>query len=714
MGDDQDAGTRNAVSGGTQNGPVLQARTINARFEAASPAPVALAQLPPPVAGFTGRDDDLAVITGLLDPTRPSGTVVVSAVAGLAGVGKTTLAVQAGHVVQERGWYQGGVLFIDLHGYDEAPAQPAQALDALLRALGIPGERIPPSGEERAGLYRSALAQISEPVLVIADNASSEAQVRPLLPGVRPHRVIVTSRHTLAGLDARLLDLRVLDEAAGLELLDRALRAARPDDERVGSDREAAERLARICGGLPLALQIVAASLKADPGLRVSELADDLAVERERLGRLRYDDGSGTAAPSVAAAFEHSYQRLDELAARTLRLLPVNPGPEVSTAAVAILADLPVGKAREVLAGLARAHLIEAAPGAAGRWRMHDLMRLYTQRLSDEHAHADSREEARDRLLAFYDNMADDADRHLRALPGEEVPASLSSRADALAWLDAERLNLVAAVTMAADSGRDQIAFFLPNSLAEYLDLRRRFDDKLATTAISLETARRLGDRPNEGIALSILGSALKLVGRHEEAITASQDAAAIFREIHDRHGEGMVMGNLGTALLKAGRLEEAITASQDAAAIFHEIRDRPREGWAMGNLCDALREAGRLEEAISVGQDAAAIARETGDRQAEGLARGNLGIALREAGRFEEAITASQDAAAIFHETDDGWGESQTAIDLADALAEAGRLEEALTASQDALAIARKIGAQDLEDLALQKIESIRAAQQA
>ena len=176
---------------------------------------MALAQLPAAGSGFTGRDAELAEMAGLLDPAGDAGPVVVSAVAGLAGVGKTTLAVQAGHAARQAGWFPGGVLFIDLHGYDEAPVEPGQALDALLRALGVPAEHIPPTAEERAGLYRSVLAQISEPVLVIADNASSEAQVRPLLPGPGPHRVMVTSRHTLAGLGARLLDVTVLDERRG-------------------------------------------------------------------------------------------------------------------------------------------------------------------------------------------------------------------------------------------------------------------------------------------------------------------------------------------------------------------------------------------------------------------------------------------------------------------------------------------------------------------
>ena len=379
---------------------VRQALAHIGTTHAVTAAPTALAQLPAATVGFTGRDDELAVLAGLLDPAG-TGPELVSAVAGLAGVGKTTLAVEAGHMAVRRGWFGGGVLFIDLHGYDEAPVQPEQALDALLRALRVPVEHIPPGAEERAGLYRSVLAQIPEPVLVITDNASTEAQVRPLLPGTGPHKVLITSRHTLAGLGTRLVDITVLDSAAGVDLLDTALRAARPGDERILRKPQDAARLAGLCGGLPLALQIIAAQLKADPALSAAELAEELAVESMRLEQLAYDDGSGFGAPSVAAAFELSYQRLEENAARVFRLLPVNPGPDLSTAAAAVLVDLSVTEARRVLAGLARAHLVEAAPGAKGRWRMHDLVRLYAQQLSDACADTDDREQARDRLLGY-------------------------------------------------------------------------------------------------------------------------------------------------------------------------------------------------------------------------------------------------------------------------------------------------------------------------
>jgi hypothetical protein len=170
----------NAISGGVFTGPVFQARHVQASFRLPAAAPVALAQLPPEAAVFPGRDAEMAVLSGLLNPV---GDVAAAAVTGLAGVGKTTLAVQAGHAAVRAGWFPGGVLFVDLHGYAQAPVEPGQALEALLRALGVPAEHIPPTAEERAGLYRSVLAQITGPVLVIADNASSEAQVRLLLPG---------------------------------------------------------------------------------------------------------------------------------------------------------------------------------------------------------------------------------------------------------------------------------------------------------------------------------------------------------------------------------------------------------------------------------------------------------------------------------------------------------------------------------------------------
>ena len=661
-------------------------------------APRALAQLPPLVTGFTGREAELAEVAGLLNSGTGTEMVVVSAVAGLAGVGKTALAIHAGHAAQQAGWFPGGMLFIDLHGYDQAAVQPGQALDALLRALGIPGEHIPEGAEARAALYRSVLAQVADPVLVIADNASSEAQVRLLLPGPGPHRVIITSRHTLAGLGARLLDVTVLGRAASVALLDRVLRAARPDDDRIGGDEAAAGRLARACGGLPLALQITAALLAADPALTTTELGGAVANEMNRLETLHYDDGSGSGAPSVAAAFGLSYRQLDSDAARLFRLLPVDPGPDISTVAAAALVDWPPARTRTVLGRLTRAHLVETGSGA-GRWRMHDLLRLYTRQLPG--TDSDERNQATSRLLAHYEKRTETADAHLRALAGEPVPTEFADRADALAWLDAERPNLIAAVAMAAAADRGQVAMSLALGLTQYLLWRRRSDDLLTVLAVSLDCARREGDWQNAAVSLNHLGLVLRRVRRFEEAISAHQDAAAIFRETGDRHGEGMAIGNLGLALYDVRRFGEAIRAHEEDLAICRETGDRHGAGMTLNNLGLALREVGRFEEAISAHQDAAAIHRETGDRHGEGMAIGNLGVALYGVRRFEEAISAHQDAAAIHRETGDRHGEGIALTGLGAALAEVGRFEEAISAHQDAAAIFRETGDRDVEGMA-------------
>ena len=667
-------------------------------------ARLALAQLPASLAEFTGREAELKIMAELLDPTTNEGPVVVSAIAGLAGVGKTALVVQAAHLAQKRGWYDGGVLFIDLHGYDETPIEPMQALDTLLRALGVTTEHIPANLEERAALYRSVLANISDPVLVIVDDASSEAQVRPLIPGAGRHRIMITSRHTLAGLAARLVDVAVLDTASAIALLDGALRAARPYDDRISNDWKAASELADLCGRLPLALQIVAAILKAEPTRSLAELVSDLTTERDRLTRLQYNEGTF----SVAQAFELSYRRLDESSARIFRMLSLNPGPDVSTGAAAVLADLPIGETQKMLASLARAHLVELASNRANRWQMHALLRLYAQRLSEISVDADDREHARDRLFEHYMRIAQAADQRLRILPGMSVTNEFADRSDALAWFDAEALSLLGTIRIASDTGRDQIALRLPIFLAEYLNWRRRFDDMLVTSTVSLSTARRVGSKRDEGVALTVMGNALREMRRFEESIVVHQDALVICRGTGDRHAEGIALVNLGNVLREVRRFEEAITAHQETVAIFRETGDRHAEGQAVGNLGNVLREVRRFEEAITAHQETVAIFRETGDRHAEGIALVNLGSALQEVRRFEEAITAHQDAVAIFRETGDRLGEGQAVGNLGVALQEVRRFEEAITAHQDAVAIFRETGDRHAGGIALVNLGNV------
>jgi tetratricopeptide (TPR) repeat protein len=351
--------------------------------------------------------------------------------------------------------------------------------------------------------------------------------------------------------------------------------------------------------------------LVADPVLAAAELATQMADEMRRLEALRYDDGSGVSAPSVAAAFELSYRQLDEDAARLFRL-PAAPGPDVSTEAATELAGWPASQTRAAIGRLARAHLVEPG-GARGRWRMHDLLRLYALQVPGDAP--DEREQAVDRLLSWYLRQAAAADEHLRALAGQPAPAEFTGRDSALAWLDAHRPNLIAAVTVAAAAGRHQEAMDLPLNLGTYLLWRRRFDDWLTAISVSRDSARQLDDKGKEARALDNLGVALQQVRRFDEAIRAHQDAVAICREAGDRPGEGRALNHLGTALREVRRFEDAVDCYQRGIVVCREAGDRYGEGQTLDNLARIYREMGHHDRAAACCQEAAAAMRDAADR---------------------------------------------------------------------------------------------------
>ncbi|MER5530321.1 tetratricopeptide repeat protein, partial [Streptomyces sp. NPDC002677] len=551
-------------------------------------APEALASLPPRPGGFTGREEETAELLRALDD---SAAVLVTAVSGLGGIGKTGLAVETAHLACGKGWFPGGVLFVDLHGYDEQPVSADQALQSLLRALGVAPAHIPATADDRAVLYRSVLARRGA-VLVLADNASSPDQVRPLLPGEGRHRVLVTSRDRLPQLGARLVPLDQLTPEEARRVLDLALRIADPEDSRVADDAEATGQLADLCGHLPLALQIAAALLAEDPGMPVAELVGSLEASHDRLVHL--DDGER----SVRAAFELSYRRLPPEQARLLRLLALAPGPEVSDEIAAVLVGTDAPPVRDLRA-LARAHLVERGSGRA-RWRLHDLVRAYGAGVvAGDLELREEGEAARERVLVFYRRWAHAADGRLRWLPGMVEPERFGDRGAALAWFDGERAGLVAAVGWVREERFSGVAVRLAECLGEYLGWRRYFDDWIAVAGAAREAAHGAGDRRREAIAWAYLGVALWAAGRVEEAIEAHTRARDLYQDAHDRPAEAMAWNNLGLALRVAGRVEEAIEAHTRARDLYRDADDRHREASGWNNLGLALRVAGRVEEAI-------------------------------------------------------------------------------------------------------------------
>ncbi|MGA4990953.1 tetratricopeptide repeat protein, partial [Nonomuraea bangladeshensis] len=598
--------TRNEITGGTFYAPVTLARDVT--MQVPGPAPQALAGLPAAPFGFVGRTKALSEVLAFLNPAGGGESgVVASAVAGMAGVGKTALALVAAHRAMAEDWFGGGVFFIDLRGYIlglGARVSAAAAAGQLLRAIGIRDADLPPTDEELLGLYRSVLADRARqglPVLVVADNAAVTGQVEPLLPAQPCHRLLITSQHTLT-LPAHLVDLGILPTAEALDLLRTALGAGR-SDPRVDAEPESAEEIVRLCGRLPLALRIIAALLRAEPGRPLAEAAIELTDTRQRLDALDAGDIDPHGRPvAVRAAFDLSYQRLmadQPEQARLFRLLPLNPGPDISLQAAAVLTGAPEPTVRRHLAALTRAHLLTTP--APGRWRMHDLVRLYADQQGRAQAAEDDRDRALDRLLAFYLHTAIAADAHLSVLPGQPpVPGGFTERDDALAWFDAERPNLVTAVVLAEASGRPRTAYLLSTFLNAYLSWRRALEDRVTVDTLAVTASKRLGDRAMQAAALTGLGSALREVRRFDEAIAAQQTAVAIYRDLGDRYGEGAALNNLGLALGEVRRFDEAIAAEQDAVTIFRDLGDRYGEGAALNNLGLALGEVRRFDEAIA------------------------------------------------------------------------------------------------------------------
>ncbi|MGQ4382958.1 tetratricopeptide repeat protein [Streptomyces sp. SAS_270] len=649
--------------------------TAKAEYHEHGPAPTALDALPMRVGGFTGRDDELRMLLDVLEPSASGGpeAVLVTAVSGLGGIGKTALAVEAAHRACARGWFPGGVLFVDLHGYDynEDSVSAEQALEALLRALGTASQHIPTRVDDRAALYRSTLAQRAGergPMLILADNVGLSEQVRFLLPGGGAnHRLLVTSRERLPQYGARLLPLDELTPRSSYDLLDRALRLANPYDDRIRQETTAAEELADLCGHLPLALQLAAARLALDRTKPVAELTAELAEFRDRLDHL--DDGER----SVRAALDLSYRRLPPEQTRLLGLLALAPGPELTPQVINALTGAETPPVRS-LDALARAHLIEQGT-RRGRWRLHDLVKAFgIGVVKRDTLLAEEGEAARARVLRFYCRWAGAADARLRWLAGMPEPELFDDRAAALAWLDEERAGLVAAVQWAQEERYGAAAVTLAELLAVYLDWRRYFDDLIVVSSAAQQAAERALEYRSEAAAWSNLGNALAGAGRVPDAIDALTSARERYRRAGDRHGEAIALSSLGAALRDAGRAPEAIDALNRALELYHlTTGDRHREAIAWTTLGLALAHEGRVEAAINAHTRSQELFRAAGDRHREGIACNNLGSALMQVGRGEGAIESYRRALEIYQEFEDWYRTGRTLENLARAHTAAG-----------------------------------------
>jgi tetratricopeptide (TPR) repeat protein len=656
-------------------------QTTKIDVQAYAAVPTALNSLPGLPQEFTGRDDEIAKILSILDPGIGSGAAVGS-VAGLPGVGKTTLAHAVGHAALDKGWFT-AVQMVNLRGYDPTPVPPEDALEALLRALGVAAEHIPPTLDEREGLYRSqldAMGREEERILILADNALTSDQIRPLLPA-RHHAVLVTSRHTLPGLGARLFNLHPLQPDAAVDLLHQRLEVADPDDRRVEDEPAAAEELAALCGYLPLALQIAAALLADDPDQPLSERVRMLTDAGTRLGGL--DDGER----NLRAIFDECLTRLSHQEADLYRLLGLHPGPDISTPAVAALTGQPAGKITPLLRQLVRARLLTQNSQARDRWSMHDLLRVHAQeqaRATMERDRVPRRryEQARTRLTDHYVRHAEAADTNL-APPGDAVSTLFAGRDQALAWFDAERENLLATTHSYA---RTQTALDLGFALGRYLKWRRRLQDLLTVRSQALEACQALGDAENLAGAWNNIGGALQDLRRYSESHDAYRTALDLFQKTGDTQAQAGTWTNLGSTLQELKRYTEAHDAQRTALDLFQQTGDTHGQAGTWINLGSALKALQRYTEAHDAYRTGLDLFQQTGDTHGQASAWNNIGTAHKELERYTEAHDAYRTALDLFQQTGDTHGQASAWNNIGTALQELKRYTEAHDAHRTAL----------------------------
>ncbi|MFJ9657300.1 AfsR/SARP family transcriptional regulator [Streptomyces griseoflavus] len=689
------------------------------------------AELPHDVPGFAGRTGELNRLHALLPSERerqsPTSTVVISAIGGAAGIGKTALAVHWAHRVRDR--FPDGQLYVNLHGFDHdrRPLEPGEALELLLRGLGLAVSEIPSHYEAQGRVFRTLLAD--RRMLVLLDNAASADQVRPLLPAGPTCCVIVTSRNRLGDLVARdgaqalPLDLLQPDEA-------RALLRGTLGADRVDDDKHAFDELIRLCGGLPLALRVSAARLAGDPALRTTDLVAEMTAGN-RLEALEPDDDADSS--SLRTAFSVSYRVLASGARRLFRLLGLFPGADFTTEAAAALLDAPLTQARRLLGTLASAHLVE--PATAGRYRFHDLLRAYARERSMVEETAVERDAALERLSIWYLHAA-------RATTGSSLfpelprelrhvgPPGMPSTTEPEQWLEAELSNLLAVIDHADRNGPRPVTWYLASTLFSHfwVHLPRRTWQAVGRTALdaaeaeqdlsgqvamhfslaaarwdrghvrqsmehatrALDISRGIGWVAGEAAALGLRGFghwSMALLDRARDDFTVGLRS---FRETGPRDYEGFGLTGLGMTCRDLGRLHEAAGHLERAVRLSAGL-NRWNSSSALQIPGEVYRELGRFTDALDL--IGPAVGREKGASHRDGRAMmldtvAKISIDL---GRPEEGLEQAERALTLVRETKRYWIQASILNAVAAAHRQLARPDRALQADEQALALARK-----------------------
>jgi len=650
-------------------------------------------QLPAAVRHFTGRAAELEELTRLADegPGSP-GAVMIAAIGGAAGIGKTALALHWAH--REAARFRDGQLYVNLRGFSPSgdPMTSAEAIRGILDSLGVLAWQIPAGPAAQAGLYRSQLA--GQRMIIVLDNARDEKQVRPLLPAAPGCLVLVTSRSQLTGLaaayGAQLFTLDLLTSGEAAELLARRLGA-----ERVAAEPEAAADLAARCARLPLALNLVAARAAARPSFPLAVLAGELRDARTRLDALASSDTDA----DVRAAFSWSYQALSAPAARMFRLLGLHPGPDQSVAAAASLGAIPEDQARALLGVLAGAHLV--AEHRPGRFSCHDLLRAYAAEQAQATDDEADRRRATHRMLDHYLYSACAADLLLSPRPSPvrlppprpgAVRADLADRAHALAWLTAEHQALLAVTSRASEAGFETHAWQIPLFLGSYFDTTAHWPDWAASQRVALAAARRAGDRAGQASARHYLGFSLLRLGARAEARRHLGQAADLYRQLADQAGEARVHITLATWCRRQGQVAQALEHGQIALQLFRDDRNRSGQATALNAIGWYQAHLGHYGDALGCCEQALGLFQELGNPAGAAAAWDSLGYVHHQLGHQADATACYGRALAMFRAQGNAFYEAGTLRSLGEAQQASGRRAGARRSFQQALALLEQL----------------------
>jgi tetratricopeptide (TPR) repeat protein len=657
-------------------------------------SPTVPQQLPAPPAHFVGRARELKMLDEFL--ADAGGTIVVSAISGTAGVGKTALAIHWAHKMLGR--FCDGQLYANLRGYDLAaePVEPTEVIRGFLLAWGVRPDQIPASLDAQTGMFRSLMS--GRRVLIALDNARDTAQVRPLLPGSAGCLVLVTSRSQLAALTAvegaRLISLDVLSEGEAADLL-----AARLGPDRAAAEPGAITDLVRLCARLPLALAIASARAAAAPGLPLAALAAELAAGGGTLDAL----DAGEPLADVRSVFSWSYRNLDADTARLFRLLSIQPGPDISVPAAASLAGIQVSAARAALRRLVSASLmVEHFPG---RFAFHDLLRAYAAEqagLADGEA---SRQAAVSRMLDHYLHAAWAADRLLR--PERTVipltrpshgttPEDLTDRVQAMAWFQAEHRVLLAVAQLAHDAGFGVHAWKLTLAISSFLDGQGDWQQMASSNSTALAAARSVDDKAGQAQAHRSLAWACLRLGHTDDSIFHLRQALGLFREMGDLVGQGRTHLSLALAMDTQDLYRDALYHNEQAVYMLSQAGDQVGHCDALQSVGWSQAHLGHYDKALACCREAIRLQREAGNLHGGAHTLDSLGYIYLHLDQYAESVACYEESAALFREFDDPYYQASVLTHLGDAHRACGRSDSSRDAWRQAFAILDDLGHAD------------------